>query len=153
MKRFLIGALLALVCGAVAAQAATPAPVTGTVKWTAPTTDVSGNPVVVTSYNIYAGTTTTTCSSATPLTKVGSTAGGVTTFTETGVIPGTTICIAVTAVNSAAAPPESGYSNIFSYTPSLPTPPTPPTPPPPGTPSPPTNVIMTIIVTPAPATS
>lgn len=146
MKRFLIGALAALACSVAAAQAATPAPVTGTVKWTAPTTDVSGNPVVVTSYNIYAGTTTTTCSSATPLTKVGSTAGGVTTFTETGVIPGTTICIAVTAVNSAATPPESGYSNVFAYTPSLPTPPTPP----PGTPNPPTNVIMTIIITPAP---
>lgn len=147
MKRLLIGALLALVCGVAAAQAATPAPVTGTVKWTAPTTDVSGNPVVVTSYNIYAGTTTTTCSSATPLTKVASTASGVTTFTETGIVPGTTICVAITAVNAAGLPtPESALSNIASYTPALPAPPA-------TTPNPPTNVTITIIVTPAPATS
>lgn len=145
MKRFLIGSLAALVCGVAAAQAATPAPITGTVTWTAPAKDVSGNPVVVTSYNIYAGTTTTTCSASTPLTKVGSTAGGVTTYTATGIVPGTTICVAMTAVNSAAAVPESGYSNIYAYTPALPPPPTPP---PAGTPDPPTNVVITIIVTP-----
>jgi len=142
MKRLLIGALAALAFGVAEAQSATPAPVTGTVTWTAPAKDVNGNAAVVTSYNIYAGTTTTTCSSSTPLTKVGSTATGVTTYTATGIVPGTTVCVAVTAVNSAASPPESGMSNVASYTPVI-------APPAPGTPNAPTNVTITIVITPS----
>lgn len=140
MKRFLIGALAALAFGLAAQAATTPAPVTGKVTWTAPATDVNGNPAVVTSYNIYAGTTTTTCSSATALTLVGSTSG-VTTYTATGVVPGTTICVAVTAVNSAATPSESAKSNVASFSPAIP-------PPISGTPNAPTNVTITIIITP-----
>lgn len=141
MKRFLIGALMALVCGVAAAQAATPAPVTGTVKWTAPATGVDGNPAVVTSYNVYAGVTTTTCSASTALTKVGSTASGVTTFSEAGIVPGTTICVGVTAVNANATAgyaSESAMSPLGSYSPTLPS----------ATPNAPTNVTITIIITP-----
>lgn len=136
MKRFVF--LIGLISMLAAVHAATT--VTGAVKWTAPLTDVNGNPAVVTSYNIYAGTTTGACSAATPLTLVGSTVSGITTYTATGVVPGTTICVAVTALNSAANPSESARSSVASFSPPLITN---------GTPAAPTNVTITIIVAPA----
>lgn len=121
------------------AEAAT-APVTGTVLWVAPATDVNGNPPNVTSYNIYAAVaaSATGCSASLSFTKVGSTAGGVTTFTETGVVPGSTVCVTVTAVNSAG---ESTFANIYPFTTVAP-------PPAQGVSNPPTNVMLTLIVTP-----
>lgn len=134
-----MAAVAALLAFSTAAEAAA-APVTGTVKWVAPATDVNGNPPNVTGYNIYAATaaSATGCSASLSFTKVGSTAGGVTTFTETGVVPGSTVCVTVTAVNSAG---ESTYANIFPFTTVAP-------PPAQGVSNPPTNVTLTLIVTP-----
>lgn len=100
--------------------------VTGTVTWTAPTLDINGNPANVTGYNIYAGTCGTT------LTKIASVQAPTVTYTATGFQPATTVCVGVTAVNSAG---ESAMSNVFTYAaPALPQ----------AVSQPPTGVVVTV---------
>ncbi len=78
---------------------------TVTLNWTASTT--SG----ITSYNVYRITTSGTCGTTIPggTPVFGSTAGTVTTFTDTTVVNGTTYCYATTAVDANG---ESGYSDV-----------------------------------------
>ncbi len=78
---------------------------TVTLNWTASTT------TGITSYNVYRITTGGTCGTTIPggTPVYGSTAGTVTTFTDTTVVNGTTYCYATTAVDANG---ESGYSDV-----------------------------------------
>lgn len=102
MRRLLL-ILFALV--PLLAAAATPT-VTGTVTWVAPTADINGNPPNVTGYNIYVGTCGTT------LTKVASVPATPLSYSAAGLQPSVTVCVAMTAVNSAG---ESAQSTPFSF--------------------------------------
>lgn len=100
--------------------------VTGTVTWVAPLADINGNPPNVTSYNIYAG------SCGTPLAKIASVQAPALTYTATGLQPSTTVCVAVTAVNTAG---ESAQSAVFTFAaPALPQ----------AVSQPPTGVVVTV---------
>jgi hypothetical protein len=69
-------------------------------SWTASTT--SG----ITSYNVYRAVFGSSCGA---YSSIGSTAGTVTSYTDSVVVDGTTYCYATTAVDPSG---ESGYSNI-----------------------------------------
>lgn len=107
MKQLLIGVVLVSVVGMVGMAQAAAIDLTWTAPAVTPTNDAA------TGYSVRKGTTSTVCSSTTPLSTVLATVGNVTAYSDLNVPSGSVACYEVRATNAGGM---SGPSNRVTLT-------------------------------------